>query len=414
MSGQGSAEVAFQDASAYFSQEEWKLLHEWQKVLYRNVMKEIHQALLSLGPLIATTVCSLREKEKEDLWAMDEQRPTKRHRIPSDEAEDHDVLYRTNREELPQLDSNKGSQRRQRPRPRAGFPNENNIRLKKEETVPIFIDHLGAEIEESSIQPNSGYELVSLHIKKEDGTYCLEPQDCEQAESTAHSKGDKAQKTKHNEADIVRTTKKAIPRKASPASAKVKIVDSYEKEMQPGGSLWSEANQELEMEESPECERDFSDPTDLAFHPGIPEVQRSETYNDGSSMCHANLFACLSSIQTNVNLFSCTECEKIFSKEEDLIGHKRIHMGMRPYQCTECNKSFRRKDTLFVHKRTHTGERPYHCAVCEKSFNQVGALNRHQRTHLGYRPYQCHQCEKSFSQNGTLIAHQKTHKYPKN
>ncbi|XP_078536745.1 uncharacterized protein LOC144822756 [Lissotriton helveticus] len=409
MSGLGSAEVAFQDASALFSQEEWKLLHEWQKVLYRNVMKEIHQALLSLGPLIATTVCSLREKEKEDLWAMDEQRPTRRHRFPSDETEGHDALYRANREERPKLDNHKGSERRQRPRPRAGFQNENNIRLKKEEPVSIFIDHLGAEIEESSIHPNSGYEQVSQHIKEEDRTYCLNPQDCEQMESTRHSTGDESQNTKHNEADVVRTTKKVIPRKASTASTTVKIVASYEKQMQSGGSLWSEMNQELEMEEIPQCERDFSDPTNLAF-----EVQRSETYSDGSSMSHANLFACLPNIQTNVNLYSCTECEKMFSKEEDLIGHKRIHIGARPYQCTECNKSFRRKDTLFVHKRTHTGERPFRCALCEKRFNQVGALNRHQKTHLGYRPYQCHQCEKSFGQNGTLIAHQKTHKYPIN
>ncbi|XP_069463735.1 zinc finger protein 777-like isoform X2 [Ambystoma mexicanum] len=61
------APVTFRDVAAYFSDDEWKLLHEWQKELYSNVMKEIHQAMVSLGPLIATSVFSLRAKEKEDL-----------------------------------------------------------------------------------------------------------------------------------------------------------------------------------------------------------------------------------------------------------------------------------------------------------------------------------------------------------
>ncbi|XP_030053481.1 zinc finger protein 560 isoform X3 [Microcaecilia unicolor] len=41
--------VTFKDVAAYFSEEEWAALEEWQKELYRSVMKEIHAALLSLG-----------------------------------------------------------------------------------------------------------------------------------------------------------------------------------------------------------------------------------------------------------------------------------------------------------------------------------------------------------------------------
>ncbi|KAJ1204811.1 hypothetical protein NDU88_000249, partial [Pleurodeles waltl] len=63
--------VTFFDVAACFSEEEWKLLHEWQKELYKNVMKEIHQALVSLGPLIATNIFSLKAKEKEDACAKD-------------------------------------------------------------------------------------------------------------------------------------------------------------------------------------------------------------------------------------------------------------------------------------------------------------------------------------------------------
>ncbi|XP_069482326.1 uncharacterized protein [Ambystoma mexicanum] len=59
--------ATFCDVAACFSVEERKLLHEWQKELYRNVMKEIHQALSLLGPLIANSVFSLSAGDKEDV-----------------------------------------------------------------------------------------------------------------------------------------------------------------------------------------------------------------------------------------------------------------------------------------------------------------------------------------------------------
>ncbi|XP_069482289.1 uncharacterized protein [Ambystoma mexicanum] len=65
------ASVAFCDVATYFSEEDWTRLHEWQKELYKNVMNEIHQALISLGPLIANSVVSLRTKDKEDHCPMD-------------------------------------------------------------------------------------------------------------------------------------------------------------------------------------------------------------------------------------------------------------------------------------------------------------------------------------------------------
>uniref|UniRef100_A0A8C5MI91 KRAB domain-containing protein n=1 Tax=Leptobrachium leishanense TaxID=445787 RepID=A0A8C5MI91_9ANUR len=41
--------VTFHDVAACFSVEEWGSLEEWQKELYRNVMREIHTALRALG-----------------------------------------------------------------------------------------------------------------------------------------------------------------------------------------------------------------------------------------------------------------------------------------------------------------------------------------------------------------------------
>lgn len=46
-------------------------------------------------------------------------------------------------------------------------------------------------------------------------------------------------------------------------------------------------------------------------------------------------------------------CQKSFTRNEELTRHRRIHSGIRPYPCRWCDKRFGRKDHLRKHERTH-------------------------------------------------------------
>ncbi|XP_063771007.1 uncharacterized protein LOC134908811 [Pseudophryne corroboree] len=61
--GQGS--VMFQDVAASFSPEEWGVLEDWQKELYKNVMREIHSALQAMGYKIVNADVLLKVKDDE-------------------------------------------------------------------------------------------------------------------------------------------------------------------------------------------------------------------------------------------------------------------------------------------------------------------------------------------------------------
>ncbi|KAM5297575.1 uncharacterized protein AAES06_004063 [Glossophaga mutica] len=134
--------------------------------------------------------------------------------------------------------------------------------------------------------------------------------------------------------------------------------------------------------------------------------------------------------------FECCECGKSFRRKHHLLRHGRIHTREMPYEysefgksfnrqrcsikrqvhsleksyeCDECGKCFRRKHQFFKHKTVHTGEKPFECTDCGKSFRQTSGLLQHQRIHTGEKPFECSICGKAFKQKSALIQHQRIH-----
>ena len=87
-------------------------------------------------------------------------------------------------------------------------------------------------------------------------------------------------------------------------------------------------------------------------------------------------------------------------------AHNQEHAGVK-YNCLQCDKSFSREDNLKTHSIIYTGEKPHNiakqlsCDACLKTFARRSHLLRHERAHGGVK-YNCTLCNKSFSQNTSL------------
>ncbi|XP_075444321.1 uncharacterized protein LOC142487972 isoform X4 [Ascaphus truei] len=64
--------VTFNDVAVYFCKAEWQLLKSRQKELYREVMRDNYEALISLGyPVEKPDLVTRMEQEQQDLWDSD-------------------------------------------------------------------------------------------------------------------------------------------------------------------------------------------------------------------------------------------------------------------------------------------------------------------------------------------------------
>ncbi|KAJ1183160.1 hypothetical protein NDU88_008329 [Pleurodeles waltl] len=442
VSGPREVPLTFCDVAACFSEEEWKLLYQWQKELYRSVMKEIHQAFSSLGPLIATSVFSLRPEEAEGMWSEDFQDVEIRTSIePS--SEDHFLKPGNVLRKKEELDRGTVAQRGARARsrcdrilepavvaPAASFNikeegrsySVDELDFEERESVAssaVFAfhntdveqklkDYHFSKREESSVCPNAGSgvtTVTSIGINEDGETYPIDIQDCQRREHVTNPSGNQGV---HGKKNVGRLNSKEKSSLCKPATKKLKsnvVQRAYEGSISMS-QMWPGGAQELGLE-TPQWQSVCDQLERSSKHQMAPSVHRLETYSTHEST------------PENVNVIHLNPLQSFMPhpgpereqrlKRNSEIGLQLPHKGKGRYMCTECGKSFTLMPNLIRHERIHTGERPYHCTMCGKSFNQKEVLHRHQKMHTGERPYACDECGKSFKRKDHLLGHQKRH-----
>ncbi|XP_035494034.2 zinc finger protein ZFAT isoform X2 [Scophthalmus maximus] len=109
-------------------------------------------------------------------------------------------------------------------------------------------------------------------------------------------------------------------------------------------------------------------------------------------------------LQSQLKIFTCEFCNKIFKFRHSLVAHLRTHTQEKPFQCPHCDYASAIKANLNVHLRKHTGEK-FSCQHCPFNCLSPGHLKVHiERVHLKVKQH-CSFCEKKYSDVKNLLKH---------
>ncbi|KAM7420438.1 hypothetical protein PAMA_014927 [Pampus argenteus] len=109
-------------------------------------------------------------------------------------------------------------------------------------------------------------------------------------------------------------------------------------------------------------------------------------------------------LQSQLKIFACEFCNKIFKFRHSLISHLRTHTQEKPFQCPHCDYASAIKANLNVHLRKHTGEK-FSCQHCPFNCLSPGHLKVHiERVHLKVKQH-CSFCQKKYSDVKNLLKH---------
>jgi len=115
-------------------------------------------------------------------------------------------------------------------------------------------------------------------------------------------------------------------------------------------------------------------------------------------------------LQPEEESFTCSICNKIFTKKYLLTAHKKeVHFIKQPFACQEpdCGKTFKNETALILHEKRHRGERSFICPIahCKKSFLFERALEKHLNIHATKETFSCPYCSYKNKRHDRVVKH---------
>ncbi|XP_029450466.1 gastrula zinc finger protein XlCGF26.1-like [Rhinatrema bivittatum] len=421
------ASVAFSDVAAYFLEVEWDILGEWQKELYKKIIKEIHSILMSRGYSIVNPDVIFKIRKEEEKY----------------------FTQRYEREEKENMND-----------PTVSLPIVTSVfsmRVKQEEDL-FFVDQPESEtIEPSNTPVKSSPNIrpdILIRFKQEE--FRIDPQGCEERGNRTISGTSEDLHGAGNQGYNTDPTVEILEMEESHASDQMeggaedtdtKSKDGFRSNSERKRMCDGQQGEEWKNRDSPaseaDCERGFSRVTPPSVKENAqtrkrpdtcterernsnhcPNLLQAQRLNDGeipfkntdiwerftgnSHIEHQEMtecenkytekssLNCLQQYHRNKNKFACTEGEKGCLKQTNIIGNTKVQMPMKPLKWIQCEKCFTCRAELEGQVRINSRGKPFQCAECEKTITKLSNLTAHKTSQRGGNLFKSNNCNSFF------------------